>query len=625
MVIPPRIGTIDGDGRFVAGSEGGRAIIRAVARLGHETGAGHSVVEVSALPPARLEVTLDPGRATVETGGSQQFEAVVSDPSTGEPVAAELRWVVIPERLGSIDADGLFTGGSGEGSGRVAVRATAGEREGVGDAAVVVGTPPGPGVIVSVAPVTALVGPGSDFQFTSVVTDESGNPLDAPVEWSVMPRRLGVVGPDGLFTAGPDEGAGRVVATVATSHEPARSFARVEVRRAGPAGISVRIRPREAAIVLGGDVQFGALAVGPDGEELDVPIEWSVRPAWLGTIGSDGVFASSDEMPEPPLNGGWVGAIVASVETSEGVASDAARVVVRDSGPALRLMIHPKRPTLAPGQEIRFEARVMGAEGPTDWTTEWAVFPRELGTITPDGLFTANPAFGDPASHEFGSHEGVVGAMATLPEGSTLSDRAYVKVRMPGHPVRVRVRPALALVVPGETTHFEAEVLGPNGELLDLPVSWGVQPGHLGHVSPGGDFTAADLHVEPQSWQRPRGLVVAEVRVGNGQVYRGAAAIIFDLADPEVFVHISPRSATVTEGQSLQFRAEAVTGDGAPVDMDFEWRVVDPTLGTVDASGLFTATNHVPQGHAQRTTVIAGGIHNGRLYADFATVRVQRE
>jgi hypothetical protein len=206
MVIPPRVGTIDADGRFVAGSESGRAIIRAIASLGDETGAGHSVVEVNATPPARLEVTVEPRRAAVEPDGIQQFDATVSDPSTGDPVEAELRWVVIPEALGAIDGDGLFSAGSEEGSGRVAVRATADEREGVGDASVVVGTPPGAGVTVSVVPMTALVGPGSDFQFTAVVTDESGGPVDAPVEWSVMPRRLGVVSPTGSSRPAPKRG-----------------------------------------------------------------------------------------------------------------------------------------------------------------------------------------------------------------------------------------------------------------------------------------------------------------------------------------------------------------------------------------------------------------------------------
>ena len=624
-VIPPRVGAIGSDGRFIAGGEPGRAIVRALARYGNATGAGHSVVVVSSQPPARLVVTIEPSSAVVEAGGHEQFDATVRDPLTGDPVDAELRWVVIPERLGSVDGTGLFAAGSDEGAGRIAVRAIAGERRGVGDASLVVGTPPGPGVRVNVVPVSAVVSPGEEFQFTAVVIDESGNPLDADVEWSVMPRRLGVIGPDGRFTAGPDEGVGRIVATVATSDGPARGFARVEVRRAGPAGVRVRIRPREAAVMLGGDVQFEAIAIGPDGEPLDVPIEWSFRPVWLGSIGADGLFTAAYEMPEPPADGGWIGAVTASVETNEGVASDAARVVVRDSGPALRLQINPKRPVLAPGQEIQFESRVIGAEGPIDWTTEWAVFPRELGIITPDGLFTANPAFGDPASHDFGPHEGVVGAMATLPDGSTLSDRAHVRIRLPGHPVSVRVRPALAIVVPGQTTHFEAELLGPNGEVLDLPVFWDVRPEHLGHISPDGDFTAADLHMEPDSWQRPKGYVVAVVRVGGGQVFRGVAAIVFDLPNPQVFVHISPRSVTLSEGESFQFQVEATTGDGAPVDMDFEWRVVDPALGTVDAGGLFTAAPNVPDDHARRTTVVAGGLYDGRLYAGFASVRVARE
>jgi hypothetical protein len=53
--------------------------------------------------------------------------------------------------------------------------------------------------------------------------------------------------------------------------------------------------------------------------------------------------------------------------------------------------------------------------------------------------------------------------------------------------------------------------------------------------------------------------------------------------------------------------------------------VVDPVLGTVDAGGLFTAAQNVPDEHARRTTVIAGGIYDGRLYAGFASVRVARD
>lgn len=129
---------------------------------------------------------------------------------------------------------------------------------------------------------------------------------------------------------------------------------------------------------------------------------------------------------------------------------------------------------------------------------------------------------------------------------------------------------------------------------LDVPILWDVRPEHLGRISPNGDFTAADLHIESDSWQRPRGYVVAEVRVGSGQVFRGAAAVVFDLPGSQVFVHISPRSVALSEGESFQFQAEDVTDDGTPVTMDFQWRAVDPVLGTVDAGGLFTATTNVP-------------------------------
>ena len=213
----------------------------------------------------------------------------------------------------------------------------------------------------------------------------------------------------------------------------------------------------------------------------------------------------------------------------------------------------------------------------------------------------------------------------TFADGSTLTDRAHVRVRPPGHPVSVRVRPALAVVVPGQTTQFEAEILGPSGELLDLPVHWDVRPENLGHISPEGVFTAADLYIEPESWNRPRGQVVAEVRIGAGQVFRGAAAVVFDMADPQVFVHVTPRSATILEGETFQFQAEAITSDGTPVDMDFEWRIVDSTVGTVDAGGLVTAATNIPSGHPRRTTVIVGGVHEGRLYTDFATIHVTRE
>jgi hypothetical protein len=623
-VIPPRVGTIGGDGRFVAGDRPGRAIIRALAVHGGATGAGHAVLEVGPAPPARLSVQIEPLSAVLEPGGEQRFSFTATDPLTGAEVEAEARWVVIPEGLGSISEAGLFTAAEDDGAGRIAVRATSNGREGVGDATIVVGSPPEPGARVSIAPPHALVAPGESFQFDVTVVDGAGDPISADVEWMVMPARLGSVDESGLFAAGPDEGVGRLVASVATREGPARGFASVEIRRPGPGGVTVRIRPREAAVALGGDVQFEALVAGPDGEPLDVPVEWSVHPPWIGTIDADGRFAAYDDMPEASANGAWIGTVSASVETHAGLASDAARVIVRDAGPGTRLKIDPRRPIVAPGQEIQFEARVIGAGEPIEWTTEWAVFPGHLGTITPGGLFTANPVFADASSNEFGPHEGVVAARATLADGSTLTDRAHVRVRIPGQPVRVSVRPAFAIVPPGESVEFDAVVMGPDGNEIDLPVLWKANPEHLGRISPEGVFTAADVNVQPDSWQRPRGTVIAEVRIPGGRVFRGAAIVVIDLPDPQLLVHVSPKSVTLKEGDSVQFQAEASLIDGTPIHVDFEWRVTDPLVGMVDDSGFFKAALSIPEGHARRTTVLVGCVYEGRLYWDFATVRVSQ-
>jgi hypothetical protein len=621
-VIPPRMGRIDGAGLFSASGLVGRGIVRVTAQYEDERGTGHAVIEVSEEPPLRLAVAVEPRRVVAGSGEETAFSAKVTDPLTGDEVDAQVSWFVIPDGLGRIDESGAFSAGSGEGSGRVAARASYEGREGVGDAAVIVGAPPGPGLGVEVAPAQVAVHPGEEFRFEAVVTGDSGDPVDARVEWSVLPRRLGVIDGSGFFTAGPEESVGRVVATVATSEGPVRGYVAIEVRRPGPGGVQIRVRPTEAAVVPGGDAQFEAHVFGPDGEPLDVVVDWAATPPWIGFIDQDGFFTASEDFAEPPTGGAWLGAIVASIGTSEGTASDAARVHVRDTGSMLGLRIRPHRPIVAPGEDVQFESRIMGAEDSEELATEWGVIPGDLGTITPNGLFTANPVFADPSSGEFGPHEGIVSARVALPDGTTLTDRAHVRVRIPGQPIRMTVRPVFAVVPRLESVQFEVTVEGPAGQVLDLPVSWKVVPDFLGTISDDGVFTAGGVSIDPDAWNRPSGLVVAEVKVGGGLSFRGTAAVVVDLPDPQVTVNISPKSATLHIGESLQFEAEASLGDGAPIDLPFEWRVRDAALGTITDDGLFTAAAAIAPGHGRGTTVVVGTHYQGRLYWDVASVTI---
>jgi len=364
--------------------------------------------------------------------------------------------------------------------------------------------------------------------------------------------------------------------------------------------------------------------LGPDGEPLDVPVDWQLRPEWLGTVTPDGFFTAAEEFSEPASAGGWRGTVTASVTTSEGTASDAAGVFIHAAGQAARLRVLPPRPVVAPGEEVQFEAEVVGAGDPIGWTTEWTVFPPDLGTITPDGLFMANPVYGDPGSPEFGSHEGSVGARATLDNGTALSDLAHVLIRIPGSPVRVLVDPRVAVVPPAESVQFQAVVLGPDGEPVDVPVTWSVSPVRIGAITQDGLFTASGDAGEPGSWQRPTGWVTAEVVLGAGRVFRVAATVVVDVPNPEIVVRVAPSDATLRPGESQQFEAEVLDDSGTPVSLPVEWRVVDAAVGAVSPDGLFTATSALPSGQIRQTRLVAAVTHGGQVYGDSAVVRVTR-
>jgi len=96
-------------------------------------------------------------------------------------------------------------------------------------------------------------------------------------------------------------------------------------------------------------------------------------------------------------------------------------------------------------------------------------------------------------------------------------------------------------------------------------------------------------------------------------------------ADPETTVRVSPDSVTVTEGQSFQFSAQAFAASGDPIELDVEWRLSHQAVGAIDQSDLFSASTSIPQGHPRRATVVVGSLYGGRVYWDYATVRVSRD
>ncbi len=118
IVSPDTLGTITDDGFFIAGRHAGKVTIRVAIHVGNRVIIKEIEIRIGRLPRRFFDLKVVPGRAVVPAGAEKQFHVVVSRANVAIRPAF-VRWEVVPEGLGTIDADGLFTAGQEVGHGRV--------------------------------------------------------------------------------------------------------------------------------------------------------------------------------------------------------------------------------------------------------------------------------------------------------------------------------------------------------------------------------------------------------------------------------------------------------------------------------------------------------------------------
>ncbi|MDZ7378976.1 MAG: carboxypeptidase-like regulatory domain-containing protein, partial [candidate division KSB1 bacterium] len=156
----------------------------------------------------------------------------------------------------------------------------------------------------------------------------------------------------------------------------------------------VVVRPQQAVLQPGQGQQFEAQLFDNLGRPVrGATYTWSVEPATLGAITGDGYFVAGQQE--------GVGRALVSARSGSLVVRGSADVVVgpaRGSEAAMRLVVEPGVVELMPGQTQQFRAVIQTREGRTvpAESVRWEVMPPALGTITPEGLFTAGnlPAVG---------------------------------------------------------------------------------------------------------------------------------------------------------------------------------------------------------------------------------------
>lgn len=343
------------------------------------------------------------------------------------------------------------------------------------------------------------------------------------------------------------------------------------------APLSVRIVPHDFVVPVGGSQALTLDARDAENAPVSGTVTWSVRPPSAGRVGPDGVFVAGTAPAE---------AVVRAEFTRSGRTTTAwAHVRVgtpRGARVARTLVVTPRQARIAPNATQAFVAQTL--DGAAAGEVHWRVIPPSAGRIDNAGVFVAGPVAAQcqvvAVARDASGRPGGLGAarVAIDAAGAGRGDGDEVA----GLEAGPRLLPARAVVSPGETKTFTTTL--PATAAAHATIVWSVQPPTLGTIAQDGTFTAG---VDAKG----AGVVVATVTGVNGRSKRIAAAVQVAPEAAARNVTLTPRSAAVPAGQTVQFQIAGLPA-AAQSRATVEWRVRPETGGTISGTGgvaVFTA------------------------------------
>ncbi len=371
------------------------------------------------------------------------------------------------------------------------------------------------------------------------------------VEWSV-------IGEDSIGTVSPVEdsvttltltttGAGRVVAT----HSSGRADTTGVISCVGGLPVTIEISPQSTTMAIDGSEQFSVSSFDADGN-TSIP---GVTPTWstsggVGTIDSSGLFVATDE---------GAGQVIATA----GAMADTADVNVTMT-PADSIQITPNAATVSADSTIQFEVTGYTESGTEvhAGTITWDVIGG-IGTISEDGLFEANTVG--------------AGRIAAVSSFGPVDTTGTIEVT-PGGLAALVVAPDSVTTYVDSTVAFSVTATDADGNTTSTgAITWSVV-GDIGTISNAGLFTATGVG---------QGRIAAS---SSGGVVDTNGAVTVQSTEI-VSLTVSPDTATIVQGDALQFHAAALAaGDVEVPDPAVNWEVLGP-IGVIDDDGtLRTST-----------------------------------
>ncbi|WP_292367048.1 MULTISPECIES: Ig-like domain-containing protein [unclassified Methanoculleus] len=408
---------------------------------------------------------------------------------------------------------------------------------------------------IEVEPSTVTVKVGDEIRFNATCYDENDNAMhDLKVSWTCDNGTVGFIDPGGYFNA---SAAG--TATITASIDDIFAKATVTVNADEPVEsvvTSIEVTPTAATLEIDGTEQFAATALDQFGEEMTVEFDWASDNETVGTVdNSSGLFTAK------------AAGTATVTATAEGVTGTAIVTVTDEEPVATSITVAPAAITLEIDDTVTFSAAVLDQFGGemSGVDVAWESSDPTVGTIDADGLFTALATGNTTVTATAGDASGTA-AVTVSAEGPVLES--------------IEVAPAAVTLEIDGTEQFTATAFDQFGnEMSGVEIAWTGDNETVGTVdNSSGLFTALAAGT-------------ATVTASAGDVSGTATVTVEETAAPVVAsIEVTPVTATIMIGDTQEF--DAVCSDesgntmpGVPVT----WSCSDPTVGTVDDTGLFTA------------------------------------
>jgi hypothetical protein len=402
---------------------------------------------------------------------------------------------------------------------------------------------------IAVTPATASIASGASQPFTATATysDGSTGNVTSSVTWTSSSASVATITAAGMATA---VAAGS--STMTASLNGVSGAAALTVTAATKTLVSIAVSPATPSIAAGATQQFVATATYSDGSTAVVTstAAWSSSSVGVATINAAGLATAV---------AAGTSTITATVSGVSGTASltVAAKTVAS-------IAVTPATMSIVAGTTQQFTATATYSDGSTAVVTStatWTSSNTAVATISAAGLATGVTPGASTVTAAVGS---VSGTAALTVTAKTLTS--------------IAVTPAAPTIAVRETQQFTATATYSDGSTAN--------------VSATATWTSSSTATATIN---ATGLTTA-VAVGSSTItatvsgVSGTAALTV-VAKAITSIAITPTAASFAIGSTQQFTATATYSDGstANITSTAAWAVSNPSVATINSSGLATA------------------------------------